>query len=83
MQLHYGFDELGEIEWGVILPILIPFVVLSLLLIMIALMDLYRHRKVRENVLKWTVIILLFNTIGPILYFTTGRKDVSKRAIRD
>ncbi|MEK4229557.1 PLD nuclease N-terminal domain-containing protein [Solibacillus sp. FSL H8-0538] len=81
MQLHYGFEELTQIDWGSILPILIPFFLIAFLLIMIALIDLYRHRKTRENVLMWTIVILLFNTIGPILYFAIGRKEVHEHAI--
>ncbi|EON70865.1 PLD nuclease N-terminal domain-containing protein [Lysinibacillus sphaericus] len=83
MKLHYGIDELSHIDWASILPILLPFLLVGFLLILIALIDLYRYRKVRENVLMWTIVIVLFNTIGPILYFTIGRKDVNERALRN
>lgn len=83
MKLHYGFDDLSQIDWSSILPIIIPFLLVGFLLILIALMDLYRHRALRENVLMWAIIIVFFNTIGPILYFVIGRKDVNKHAIRD
>ncbi|MFJ7951411.1 PLD nuclease N-terminal domain-containing protein [Lysinibacillus sp. NPDC096418] len=83
MKLHYGFDDLSKIDWSSILPIIIPFLLVGFLLILIALVDLYRHRALRENVLMWTIIIVFFNTIGPILYFVIGRKDVNKHAIRD
>lgn len=82
MELHYGFDELSQVNWSSILPILIPFLLIGFLLIFIALVDLYRHRTTRENILLWTIVILLFTTIGPVLYFVFGRKDVSDRAIR-
>jgi len=82
MKLHYGFDEFSQIDWGSILPILLPFLIVGFLLIIIALFDLYRHRDTRENILMWTIIILFFNTIGPVLYFVLGRKDVNKRALR-
>jgi hypothetical protein len=48
---------------------------LGTLLVLIALIDLYRNRKRRENVLIWALIILFVNTFGPILYFVIGRKD--------
>jgi len=74
MQLHYGLNELKDIDWLAVLQIVLPFMIIGLILILIALFDLYRHRKARANVLLWTIVILFFNTIGPILYFTIGRK---------
>ena len=83
MKLHYGFDEISQLDWASILPILLPFLLVGSMLILIALIDLYRNRNRRENVLMWTIIILLFNTIGPVLYFMIGRKDVNTRALRN
>jgi len=83
MKLHYSFDEFSQIDWASILPILLPFLFVGSLLIIIALIDLFRHRNRRENIVMWTIIILLFNTIGPVLYFMIGRKDVHTRALRN
>jgi len=83
MKLHYGFDEISQLDWASILPILLPFLLVGSILILIALIDLYRHRNRRENVLMWTIIIVFFNTIGPVLYFMIGRKDVDTRALRN
>ncbi|MBD8520236.1 PLD nuclease N-terminal domain-containing protein [Lysinibacillus fusiformis] len=83
MKLHYGFDEISQLDWASILPILLPFLLVGFMLILIALFDLYRHRNRREHVLMWTIIILFFNTIGPVLYFMIGRKDVNTRALRN
>ncbi|WP_336634178.1 PLD nuclease N-terminal domain-containing protein [Lysinibacillus fusiformis] len=83
MKLHYGFDEISQLDWASILPILLPFLLVGSILILIALIDLYRNRNRRENVLMWTVIIVFFNTIGPVLYFMIGRKDVNTRALRN
>ncbi|MGG0655286.1 PLD nuclease N-terminal domain-containing protein [Rummeliibacillus pycnus] len=74
MKLHYGFDDFKGFDWMAILPIVLPILIVGLILILIALIDLYRHRKVRENILLWTIVILFINTVGPILYFTIGRK---------
>ncbi|WP_397538889.1 PLD nuclease N-terminal domain-containing protein [Rummeliibacillus pycnus] len=74
MKLHYGFEDLEGFDWMAILPIVLPIMIVGLILILIALIDLYRHREIRENVLLWTIVILFVNTIGPILYFTIGRK---------
>ncbi|MGN7476375.1 PLD nuclease N-terminal domain-containing protein [Solibacillus silvestris] len=74
MKLHHGLNDLKDIDWMVVLQVALPFIIVSLILILVALIDLYRHRKARGNVLLWTMVILFFNTIGPILYFTIGRK---------
>ncbi|EEL81287.1 hypothetical protein bcere0028_30350 [Bacillus cereus AH1271] len=60
------------------LPILLPVIVVGALLVSIALIDLYRNRKTRKNVLVWTLIIIFVNLLGPILYFVIGRKDGEK-----
>ncbi|MEH7454148.1 PLDc N-terminal domain-containing protein [Gottfriedia acidiceleris] len=75
MNLHYGFDDLKDFDFMGYLPIIMPVIVVSALLILIALIDLYRHRKMRENVVFWAFIIIFANTIGSILYFVLGRKD--------
>lgn len=78
MQLHYELNDFMNIDIMALLPIVLPVIVLGTLLILIALVDLYRHRKIRKNVFIWTLIVLLVNTFGPILYFIFGRKDSDK-----
>ncbi|MGG2134729.1 PLD nuclease N-terminal domain-containing protein [Bacillus sp. AFS019443] len=75
MQLHYGLNDFKDIDLMAILPILLPVIFVGMLLVLIALIDLYRHRKTRKNVLIWTLIILFVSILGPILYFVIGRKD--------
>lgn len=75
MELHYGWNELKDIDFMSILPIILPVIAIGMILVIIALVDLYRNRKTRKNVLLWTLIIIFANTIGPILYFVIGRKD--------
>lgn len=75
MKLHYGIDELKDFDFLAFLPILLPIVGIGLILVLIALIDLYRHRRTRENVLIWAVIIIIGNTVGALLYFIIGRKD--------
>lgn len=79
MKWHYGWDEVKDIDFLSLLPIILPLVIIDLILIVIALIDLYRHRGIRENVVVWTVVIICINTIGPILYFMIGRKDGVRR----
>lgn len=83
MKLHYSFDDLGQLDWASILPIILPFLFVGFVLIIVALFDLYRHRDTRENILMWTIIILIFNSIGSVLYFVIGRREVNKRALRN
>jgi 4-amino-4-deoxy-L-arabinose transferase-like glycosyltransferase len=83
MQLHYGLNDFKDIDFMAFLPIILPIIVVGTLLVLIALIDLYRHRKTRKNVLIWTLIILFANTLGPILYFVIGRKDSENLEIRD
>lgn len=78
MQLHYGLNDLKDFDIMAFLPIILPVIAVGALLVLIALIDLYRHRKTRKNVLIWTLIILFANALGPILYFVIGRKDSEK-----
>ncbi|WP_454190819.1 PLD nuclease N-terminal domain-containing protein [Paenibacillus sp. Marseille-Q7038] len=75
MKLHYGLDELKDIDFMAFIPIILPFVIVGSLLVLIALIDLFRHKSTRQNVLIWTLVIIFVNTLGPILYFVIGRKD--------
>lgn len=75
MKLHYGFDELKDIDFMAFIPMILPFILVGSLLVLIALIDLFRHRNTRQHVFIWAMVILFVNTIGPILYFVMGRKD--------
>ncbi|MFJ7682898.1 PLD nuclease N-terminal domain-containing protein [Peribacillus butanolivorans] len=75
MQLHYGWGEFKNVDFMSFLPIILPVIAIGFILVLIALIDLYRHRKTRKNILLWTLIIIFVNTLGPILYFVIGRKD--------
>ncbi|WP_332629876.1 PLD nuclease N-terminal domain-containing protein [Halalkalibacter flavus] len=75
MKLHYGIDTLKNIDIMSFLPFILPVLVIGLILVLIALIDLYRNRTRRNNVLLWTLIILFVNILGPILYLVIGRKE--------
>ncbi|WP_445506243.1 PLDc N-terminal domain-containing protein [Niallia sp. 03190] len=72
MEVHYG---LNGVDFWSFLPIVLPVLAIGIVLILIALIDLYRHRKTRKNVLLWAFIIIFVNMLGSILYFVIGRKD--------
>ncbi|HDR3338150.1 TPA: PLDc_N domain-containing protein [Bacillus anthracis] len=78
MKIHYGLNDLKDIDIMAFLPIILPVIAVGALLVLSAFIDLYRHRKTRKNVLVWTFIILFVNILGPILYFVIGRKDGGK-----
>lgn len=59
-----------------IITMLLPLIILQLALMIFALVDLSRRKKVaRGNKLLWAIIIIFINTIGPILYFVLERKE--------
>ncbi|MFJ8241717.1 PLD nuclease N-terminal domain-containing protein [Bacillus tropicus] len=78
MQLHYGLNDLKDIDIMTFLPIILPVIAVGALLVFIAFIDLYRHRKTRKNVIVWTFIILFVHILGSIFYFVIGRKDGEK-----
>ena len=67
-------DELKTI--ANMLPLLIPLAVIQLALMVIALIDLFKRENMKSNTrLIWVFVIVLINTIGPIIYLFAGRKD--------
>ncbi|MFB1050899.1 PLDc N-terminal domain-containing protein [Paraliobacillus sp. JSM ZJ581] len=72
--MNTDISILKDIDWGAIMPIVIPIMVLHLLLLIIALIDLYRRRTIVNYPIVWVVVIVLLNTVGPILYLTIGRR---------
>jgi hypothetical protein len=67
-------QELKTIEN--MLPLLIPLAVIQLALMVVALVDLFKRENMKSNTrLIWVFVIVLINTIGPIVYLFAGRKD--------
>jgi hypothetical protein len=58
------------------LPFLIPLAVIELALMIIALIDLFKRENMKSNTrLIWVFVVVIVNTIGPIIYLIFGRKD--------
>ena len=58
------------------LPFLIPVIVIEVILAVIALVHVLRHKTYRfGNRILWIIIVLFVQIIGPILYFTIGKGD--------
>ncbi len=60
-----------DLNWALIAPL----IVLQFILIIFALVSCIRQEKTNGPKWMWILIILLINTIGPILYFVIGRKQ--------
>ncbi len=58
------------------LPFIIPYAVINYTLVIIALVDLVRRKKVRfNNKYIWGAIIILIQMFGPIAYFIARGED--------
>ncbi|MBK6713244.1 MAG: PLDc_N domain-containing protein [Chloroflexi bacterium] len=57
------------------LALLLPLVILQLGLMIAALIDLARRPSARGPKWIWVLVIILVNTIGPIIYFLVGRGE--------
>lgn len=58
--------------------LLLPIIILSLILVIIALVDLFKRdaSEVRwNNKIIWVLIICLISTVGPIAYLVFGRTN--------
>jgi hypothetical protein len=62
-------------EFQQYLPFLIPVIVIELALMIAALVDLIKRAETRGPKWVWLLVIVLFNFIGPIIYFVLGRRD--------
>ncbi|AUC80447.1 hypothetical protein CW736_02155 [Nonlabens sp. MB-3u-79] len=63
-------------------PFLMKVILISMLLAfiptLIALIDILKSRFNQNDKLVWIVVVLFFNLIGAIMYFTIGRKQKIK-----
>lgn len=60
-----------------VLPLVVPLLILEVALIAFALYDLTRpERQVRGgNKVVWAIVIVIFQLLGPLIYFLVGRED--------
>ena len=63
-------EQLANINWALIAPL---FVVQAILAI-VALIDITRIHATNGPKWVWVFVIIVINTIGPIVYFIFGRK---------
>ena len=61
-----------------LLPLLIPLLLIQLVLLLLAIYDLFQEDRRVRWVSKpiWAIIIVFVNIVGPLAYFFVGREDV-------
>ena len=58
-----------------LLPFLIPLIIFQLLLMISALTMIVKQRRFKYlNRVAWIIIVVVFNIVGPVLYFVLERK---------
>ncbi|HEX2939252.1 MAG TPA: PLD nuclease N-terminal domain-containing protein [Ruminiclostridium sp.] len=58
------------------LPFLIPIFIIEFGLMVAALIHIFRHKTYKiGNRLIWVIVVILFEIVGPVLYFIIGRSD--------
>ena len=82
MKTHYGLDELGEALtiFKELLPLLIPIILIILIIMIAALINLFKKELPFNEKAIWLVIIILIPLIGPGIYFIIGSKMLDDKA---
>jgi hypothetical protein len=71
-------------EFKAVLPFLVPVFLLEVGLMVFALVDLVRRKRVRgDNKVLWAILIVLVQIMGPILYLVLGRKEEAVDSDKD
>ncbi len=63
-------EEMAMINWELLLPIIL----IQFVLMVIALIDIFKAKETRGPKGLWIVIVIVVNFFGPIAYFIFGRK---------
>ncbi|MDN5709823.1 MAG: PLDc N-terminal domain-containing protein [Planococcus sp. (in: firmicutes)] len=74
--MNTDITALLEIDWARILPFALPIIVFNVLLIGVALYDWFKRKGRIAAPYAWLAAILLFQSLGPILYLVIGRKVI-------
>ena len=57
------------------IPLLIPLIILQLVLMVVALLDIFRNKRTKGPQWVWVLVVIFVATIGPIIYFVAGREE--------
>lgn len=67
-----GVEKMADINWTLIAPI----IVLQVILQVAALVSCFKSEELNGPKWMWVALILVAGIIGPVVYFTVGRKTV-------
>jgi len=74
--VNIGFNT---VEWAEaidlivrLLPVIIPIVIIQMVLMITAIVSLVRKPNPMNEKILWLLLILIVNTIGPVVYFAAG-----------
>ncbi|WP_238328030.1 PLD nuclease N-terminal domain-containing protein [Paenibacillus gorillae] len=65
----------STMELSKLLPIIAPFFVIQLILVIVALVALAKTGRTRGPKWLWVLLIVFVNIIGPVLFFVIGRRN--------
>lgn len=63
---------MDTLNWALIAPL----IVIQFVLMIMALIDIKRIHATNGPKWAWILVVIVVNTIGPIVYFIFGRKNV-------
>ncbi|MBM7700872.1 PLD nuclease N-terminal domain-containing protein [Kurthia huakuii] len=63
---------MDTLNWALIAPL----IVIQFVLMIMALIDIKRIHATNGPKWAWILVVIIVNTIGPIVYFIFGRKNV-------
>ena len=80
-----SMDEIMEII-GAIWLLLVPVAIVSLILLVAALVSILRKDIPKDRTtdkILWIVVVILFDIIGPVIYFAIGSRKLDELSQRD
>ena len=57
------------------IPLIIPLIIIQLILMVVALVDISRHEKLRGPKWLWVLVVIFGELIGPLVYFVIGKQE--------
>jgi membrane protein DedA with SNARE-associated domain len=64
-------NELGNLPWALIAPLL----VIQFILMIVAIIDIARSHATNGPKWVWIIVSIIGGMLGPIIYFLVGRKN--------
>jgi len=74
-----GFNDIDPEMLRLIIIVSIPLVIVSLILMIAALVNLFKKQITGSDKIIWALIIIFIDLIGPILYFAVGSNYLDQK----